>query len=135
MIQAGDRKFYSLLYRRSNSYYSPEYAKSYRESEEREKAEESDICKAVRALAERFFYPINALDLGCGTGRYFHCLKSSRLLVGVDSSPNMLEHAKAPVHCGTNNVALIRGNLFEIEFKPSTFDFVMSVGVFGAVCP
>jgi SAM-dependent methyltransferase len=137
MIQAGDRKFYSLLYRRSNSQYSPDYAKGYRESDERGKTEESHIFyyKTIRTLAESFSYPITALDLGCGTGRYFHCLKNPRILVGVDSSLNMLEHAKAPVYGGTKSVSLIQGSLYDIEFKPNSFDFVMCVGVFGNWCP
>jgi hypothetical protein len=45
MIRAGDRKFYAMLQRQSNVYHSPEYARSYRESDERGKTEESHILK------------------------------------------------------------------------------------------
>ena len=36
---------------------------------------------------------LRVLDLGCGTGRYFHCLNNISCLVGIDISPDMLEVA------------------------------------------
>jgi ubiquinone/menaquinone biosynthesis C-methylase UbiE len=137
MIRAGDRKFYAMLQRQSNVYHSPNYAQSYRESDERGKTEESHTLKynIIRELSSSFLYPINVLDLGCGTGRYFHCIKNTKCLVGVDASWNMLEEAKVPVSGGTQNVHLIQSNLHEVEFRPAVFDLVICVGVFGVVCP
>jgi ubiquinone/menaquinone biosynthesis C-methylase UbiE len=137
MIRAGDRKFYSMLQRQSNVYHSPNYAQYYRESDERGKTEESHTLKynIIRELSSSFLYPINVLDLGCGTGRYFHCIKNTKCLVGVDASWNMLEQAKVPVYGGTQNVHLIQSNLHEVEFRPAVFDLVICVGVFGVVCP
>ena len=42
--------------------------------------------------------PIDALDLGCGTGRYFCALRGVRTLVGLDASAAMLERARHPMH-------------------------------------
>jgi ubiquinone/menaquinone biosynthesis C-methylase UbiE len=137
MIRAGDRKFYSMLQRQSNVYHSSDYAHSYRESDERGKTEESHTLKynIIRELSSSFLYAINVLDLGCGTGRYFHCIKNAQCLVGVDASWNMLEQARTPVYGGTQNVHLIQSSLHEVEFRPAVFDLVMCVGVFGVVCP
>ena len=137
MIRAGDREFYAMLQRQSNVYHSPEYARSYRESDERGKTEESHTLKynIIRELSSSFLYAINVLDLGCGTGRYFHCIKNAQCLVGVDASWNMLEQAKAPVYGGTQNVHLIQSSLHEVEFRPAVFDLVICMGVFGVVCP
>jgi len=137
MIRAGDWKFYAMLQRQANVCHSPDYARSYRESDERGKTEESHTLKynIIRELSSSFLYAINVLDLGCGTGRYFHCIKNAQCLVGVDASWSMLEQAKAPVYGGTQNVHLIQSSLHEVEFRPAVFDLVVCVGVFGVVCP
>src|SRR4029453_11155404 len=109
MSRAGDPKFYAMLQRQSNVCHSPEYAQSYRASDERGKTDESHTLKynIIRELSSSFLHATNVLDLGCGTGRYFHCIKNARCLVGVDASWHMLEQAKAPVYDGTQNVHLI----------------------------
>jgi ubiquinone/menaquinone biosynthesis C-methylase UbiE len=126
MIRAGDRKFYAMLQKKSNANCSPEDARLYRESDERGKTEESHTLKynIIRELSSSFPYPINVLDLGCGTGRYFHCIKNAKCLVGVDASWHMLEQAKSPVYGGTQNVHLIHSSLYEAEFRPAVFDLV-----------
>ena len=137
MSRAGDRKFYTMLQRKSDVVHSPDYARSYRLSDERGKTEESHTLKynIIRELSSSFPYPINVLDLGCGTGRYFHCIKNAKCLVGVDTSRNMLEQAKSPVYGGTQNTYLIQSSLHEVEFRPAMFDFVICMGVVGVVCP
>jgi ubiquinone/menaquinone biosynthesis C-methylase UbiE len=137
MIPAGDRKFYSMLQRQSNAHYSSDYASLYRESDDLGKKDESHRLKAdiISQLSSSFEYPINVLDLGCGTGRYFHCMQNAKNLVGVDASWHMLQAAKTPVYGGTQNVQLIQSGLHVIEFKPAVFDLVISVGVFGMLCP
>jgi len=137
MIRAGDRKFYAMLQRKSNASASPENARLYRESDERGKTEESHTLKynIIKELSSSFPYPINVFDLGCGTGRYFHCIKDAKCLVGVDASWNMLQQAKDPVYGGTQNVHLIQSSLHEVEFRPAVFDLIICVGVFGVVCP
>lgn len=132
-----DPKFYSMLLRSSNLQHSPAYAQSYRSEDERSQNEISHAakCNIIRDLSRSFDRMINVLDLGCGTGRYFHCLKNVRHCVAVDASENMLTMAKDPINQGNNNVQLVRGSLFDIQFKPQTFDLVICIGVFGASCP
>ncbi len=94
MIRTGDRKFYALLQRRANVYHSPEYARSYRESDERGKTEESHTLKynIIRELSSSLLSLINVLDLGCGTGRYFHCIQKRQVSCG---SGCLMEYARA----------------------------------------
>ena len=69
------------------------------------------------------------LDAGCGPG--FYCLElsetvgSSGLVVGVDSSPAMLQLAGARC-AGRDNVALLEGAVTALPVESGTFD--------GAVC-
>src|SRR6185436_15341361 len=50
----------------------------------------------LEALSGSFNRPIRVLDAGCGTGRYFHCLRNTEQLVGLDLCPEMLEAARSP---------------------------------------
>jgi SAM-dependent methyltransferase len=132
-----DTKFYAMLQRSSDLQHSLSYARGYREQDNQSKDEVSHAgkCEIIRKLSDSFRYPAVVLDLGCGTGRYFHCVKNVRLLVGVDPSENMLRMTKDPVEFPRSGVQLLRASLHTIEFKPETFDMVICVGVFGAVCP
>jgi ubiquinone/menaquinone biosynthesis C-methylase UbiE len=88
-----DRKLYVALRRKAESSYSPVLAAQYREADQQAKDTDAHAgkCAIVRALSESFGREIDVLDLGCGTGRYFHCVKNVRSLVGVDPSAHMLE--------------------------------------------
>jgi SAM-dependent methyltransferase len=112
-------------------------AAEYRESDD--VAKDSDAhagkCEIIRDLSLRFDRAIDVLDLGCGTGRYFHCAENVRSLVGVDPSEHMLRHARDPVAGGNRHVHLIRSTLHEIAFRPQTFDLVMCIGVLAFWCP
>jgi SAM-dependent methyltransferase len=58
-----------------------------------ENADLVDDLPAYAALADRFGGPV--LDVGCGTGRVaFHLTASGLRVVGVDTSPAMLERAR-----------------------------------------
>jgi cyclopropane fatty-acyl-phospholipid synthase-like methyltransferase len=77
---------------------------------------------------------VRVLELGCGTGRYFHWLNNTDLLVGTDISSEMLRHAKHPLQAAdvtAREIRLIHGNLYDIHFTPGSFDFIYSLGVFG----
>ena len=132
-----DTKFYSLLRSSSNRQHSSEYAKFYRDEDERSQnnISHSGKCEIIKELSARFKEPPVVLDLGCGTGRYFHCLTKLRFLVGVDPSANMLSMAKNPVNYKGRPIQLVQGSLHEIEFKPESFDLIMCIGVFGGVSP
>ena len=51
----------------------------------------------LRELSSSFGHDISVLDLGCGTGRYFHCVINARRLTGIDISLHMLQEARNPV--------------------------------------
>ena len=70
--------------------------------------------------------PIDVLDLGCGTGRYFWAVIGARSLVGLDASGAMLEEARHPYRRDriTAPMTLIHGDLFTYDFGPSRFDLV-----------
>ena len=88
----------------------------------------------LRRICRSFPQPIRVLELGCGTGRYFHWLDNTELLVGTDISAEMLKQAEHPVHeteVSARKIRLMQGNLYELSFAPSSFDFIYSLGVFG----
>jgi SAM-dependent methyltransferase len=85
-----------------------------------------------------FARPIRVLDVGCGTGRYFHCLANVESLTGIDISEEMLAAAKKPVHSDSitvKQIELARANAYLCNFAPASFDFIYSLGMFGHGCP
>jgi SAM-dependent methyltransferase len=112
----------------------------YRESDELEIAGESHkrICNILAAISRSFGYRISVLDLGCGTGRYFHCLQHVDRLIGIDIALNMLKYAHNPVRSdkvSINHIDLICADIFDIPVKCDLFDFIYSVGVLGEISP
>jgi SAM-dependent methyltransferase len=94
--------------------------------------------KTLAELTASFGHPISVLEAGCGTGRYFHCLRNVDRLVGLDISPDMLEAAQHPVRgdeVTVKDVELICGNVFTAPIEPESFDFIYSLGMFGFGCP
>jgi len=88
----------------------------------------------LRRICRSFPHPIRVLEIGCGTGRYFHWLENTDLLVGTDISPEMLRLAQHPLQeadVTAREIRLIRSNLYETNFDPGSFDFIYSLGVFG----
>jgi ubiquinone/menaquinone biosynthesis C-methylase UbiE len=53
-----------------------EVSSQYRHDDEIEvtTANHHRICSTLQRICVSFPHPIKALDVGCGTGRYFHCL-------------------------------------------------------------
>jgi SAM-dependent methyltransferase len=94
--------------------------------------------KVLGEMTASFGRPISVLEAGCGTGRYFHCLRNVERLVGLDISPEMLEAARHPVReseITTEDIQLIRGNVFTADLEPDSFDLIYSLGMFGFGCP
>ena len=91
-------------------------------------------CANLERLCAGFPHPVRALDMGCGTGRYFHCLTNTEMIVGSDQSRAMLLQAKNPVNPNAKaraNVVLIPNDLYEMAFAAGAFDIIYSFGVFG----
>jgi len=131
-----DTKLYTHL-RRTAEWHYAQAAAGYRQSDDAAKDLESHAgkCVLIRRLTEHFSRPIRMLDLGCGTGRYFHCVNNVEWLVGVDPSQQMLEQARTPVGGSHSKVTLIRSTLHEVAFRSKCFDLVICVGVLTYWCP
>jgi len=111
-------------------------APQYRHDDEIEACSENHqrLGGNLRRICRSFAHPVRVLELGCGTGRYFHWLEQTDLLVGTDISAEMLKQAEHPVHeneITAREIRLMQGNLYEVEFEPESFDFIYSLGVFG----
>jgi SAM-dependent methyltransferase len=79
---------------------------------------------------------IAILELGCGTGRYFHFLSNANKLVGVDISPDMLLKAKENLKTmpALESITTLVQSSIE-DFTPdSTFDFIYSIGTLAEYC-
>ncbi len=88
----------------------------------------------LQTTCRSFSHPIRVMEIGCGTGRYFHWLENTKLLVGSDLSAEMLKRAEHPVleqEVTAKEIRLVRGNVFEMDFPAESFDFIYSLGVFG----
>jgi len=66
-------------------------AQHYREVDERmlQSASHQHYCQILGELTAGFDRRIYVLDAGCGSGRFFHCLRNVRHLLGVDVSPHI----------------------------------------------
>jgi SAM-dependent methyltransferase len=86
-------------------------------------------------ICDRFGHEIEVLDLGCGTGRYFHALRHVRRLVGIDVARPMLDEARCPVGVPASGAELIEGDFLSYDFSAAQFDFVYSIGVLAEHSP
>lgn len=126
--------------RRASALYDDAYAKRYRAHDER--FDESGPCRDFADFLARVCRslqpPIDALDLGCGTGRYFWALTGVRELVAIDASAAMLAEARRPYNADritAASVTLIEDDLFAHEFEAGRFDLVYSIGVLAEHAP
>jgi len=95
-------------------------------------------CDMLQQICHTFDHKISVLDVGCGTGRHFHCLKNVKKLLGVDISPHILEKARDPIkkeEIDVDNIELLCGDIFCLDLPLESFDFVYSIGVFGECSP
>ena len=131
-----DSRLYTQLRQNAEAHYS-ETAASYRRDDEVAKDVDAHAgkCQIISDLTQRFSRPVRLLDLGCGTGRYFHCVRNVDWLVGVDPSEHMLAQARTPVGDLHGRITLIRSTLHEAAFVGRCFDVVICVGVLSHWCP
>lgn len=126
--------------RRAEALYRADYANRYR-------AVDDDIRHGVlvetfgswlRRLSESFGREISALDLGCGTGRYFWAVKNVNELVGIDVSEAMLAQARQPVDAGgisARHITLLQGDFLSQDLPHGKFDLIYSIGVLAEHSP
>ena len=120
--------------------YNAEYARTYRahDDELHESVPYVGFVECLRRACRSFQEPIDALDLGCGTGRYFCALEGVRNLVGIDASEPMLAEARHPFKADeirVQSITLVYGDLLQYDFGPRRFDLVYSVGVLAEHVP
>jgi len=125
---------------KASTLYDSAYARRYRAHDD--DFQNSEPCRRfadwLGQVCLTFPPPIDVLDLGCGTGRYFWALAGVRELVGIDASPAMLAEARRPYNADritARVVTLVQGDLFGHEFEPARFDLVYSVGVLAEHVP
>lgn len=120
--------------------YTDEYSQKYRSYDEHF-VTTSDFQHYVDIFGDictSFGKPINVLDIGCGSGRYFHVLKNVAHLTGIDVAEGMVKAAYHPVNehlMDIKDMRLITGNIYNFDFEGQTFDFIYSVGVLGGHAP
>jgi SAM-dependent methyltransferase len=120
--------------------YGADYARRYRQVDDeiRHGALVTRFAGWLGATCDRLGPDLVALDLGCGTGRYFWALRNVRELVGVDVSAAMLAEARQPVDAGAiavDTVSLIEGDFLTVALPPRHFDLAYSIGVLGEHVP
>ena len=96
------------------------------------------VCAWLRRVCQSLPPPIDVLDLGCGTGRYFWALTGVRALVGIDASAAMLAEARHPVHADRITAGAHRsraGRRDEPRLRRGRFDLVYSIGVLAEHTP
>jgi SAM-dependent methyltransferase len=126
--------------RKAADLYQPSYARAYRRhDDELDRVDAYDMfCTWLRGVCQTFSQPIDALDLGCGTGRYFWAAANTRSLIGLDASAAMLEEARHPVHADrvtAGQIALVQGDVMSYDFGPERFDLVYAIGVLAEHTP
>jgi SAM-dependent methyltransferase len=125
---------------RAAALYDSAYARRYRAHDDEFEASGPcrDFAEWLGRVCARFAPPIDVLDLGCGTGRYFWALSGVRHLVGLDASSAMLAEARVPYNgdrINTLSLTLVQGDLMTYRFDPHRFDLVYSVGVLAEHVP
>jgi SAM-dependent methyltransferase len=123
---------------RAAQVYDEAYAERYRRRDEAARDHEAivGLGQWLTAACERFSTPIDVLDLGCGTGRYFRFVRGARHLVGVDVSKPMLDLARHPVGVvSADSVQLVAADFLRSDFEPGRFDLIYSIGVLAEHVP
>jgi ubiquinone/menaquinone biosynthesis C-methylase UbiE len=125
---------------RAANLYDEHYARRYRDwdDELQSAGSHQQLIDWLGRICDRFDHPIDVLDLGCGTGRYFWGLRNIKTLTGLDASAAMLEEARRPIHAerlSQTPVTLVHGDVMSHAFPAASFDLVYSIGVLAEHVP
>lgn len=77
---------------------------------------------------------IDVMDLGCGSGRYFHLFTDCGLYLAIDPSGPVLREARNPAFDGLRGkeqVEFLAGDISHPELDSKRFDLIHCVGVYG----
>jgi len=126
--------------RRASTQYQRDYARQYRahDDELRGVAPFVFLSNWIGRVAASCPPGFSALDLGCGTGRYFWAIRGATEITGIDASAAMLEEARHPLdgeRITAISIRLIEGDLLSYPFEPCSFDLVYSIGVLAEHSP
>ena len=126
--------------RKAADLYATDYARRYRKHDEELSNVEAyrAFCAWLRDICGTFHKPIDVLDVGCGTGRYFAALDNVNGLVGLDASGPMLAEAANPVDSDritARTIQLVEGDVLTHSFEPESFDLIYSIGVLAEHTP
>lgn len=126
--------------RKAADLYATDYARRYREHDEQLGTVDAYLafCGWLAEICARFDAPIDVLDLGCGTGRYFAALTNVNCLVGLDASAPMLAEAAHPIAAAritAKHVQLVEGDVLTHAFPKNSFDLIYSIGVLAEHTP
>jgi SAM-dependent methyltransferase len=125
----------------SNKNYDARRSSAYRQEDEAaldRGGAAAHYSELIRLLSSAFGRKIDVLDVGCGTGRYFHSLSNVKRLVGLDISAEMLEQARNPVRqdrLDIEAIELVCGDVFSLDAPQAAFDLIYSIGVLGEFAP
>jgi SAM-dependent methyltransferase len=125
--------------RRASSLYGRGYARKYRTHDDdlAGVAPFVFLSRWIGQVASACPPGFSALDLGCGTGRYFWALDGAAEIIGIDASAAMLGEARHPLHADRISAAirLVEGDVLTCMFEPERFDLVYSIGVLAEHSP
>lgn len=126
--------------RRASTRYERDYARQYRahDDELRGVAPFVFLSNWIGRVAASCPPGFSALDLGCGTGRYFWAIQGAAEITGIDASAAMLEEARRPLDAErvtATAIRLIEGDLLSYPFEPGSVDLVYSIGVLAEHSP
>ncbi|MBN1254710.1 MAG: methyltransferase domain-containing protein [Deltaproteobacteria bacterium] len=89
---------------------------------------EEEFLDYIYPIGKEFFSNKLGLDAGCGMGRFiFYGAKYGAEMIGVDLS-NAVEAAYRN-NKYNEKVHIVQADIYNLPFRPSTFDFVYSIGV------
>jgi len=126
--------------RRASTLYQREYAQQYRAHDDTLGGVAAFVFLSewIGRVAASCPPGFSALDLGCGTGRYFWAIQGAGAIVGIDASAAMLEQARHPLDANRISAAsirLIEGDVLTYPFEDGRFDLVYAIGVLAEHSP